>query len=108
MSAPADKTREELAALCASQAIVIEDLLKEKHEMTRTIKLMDEESAKQNVQATAATAVINALLVIKKEYLVVVNKLRELVPHAQHEHTEEMLLDAEMLEHKFVDACENS
>ena len=119
MSAPADKTSEEWAALCASQAIIIQDLVIEKLErahdvrymkcaMNGTSKRMEEESAKHKAQTTAATALIDSLLVIKKEYLVVLKKLRDLAPHAAQSHTDKMLVDAEMLEHYFVDACDNA
>jgi len=119
MSAPADKTSEEWAALCASQAIIIQDLVKEKHErahsvrkmryaMDGTSKLMEEESAQHQAQKTAATALIDSLLVIKKEYLVVLKKLRDLAPHAAQSHTNSMLDDADMLEHNFVHACDTA
>jgi len=99
MSAPADKTVEEWAALCASQALIIQELVKEKRER-------EEQTAAYEAVTSAATALIENLIVIKEEYVVIVRKLGELTPHAQGAHTEQMLVEAELHEHHFAGLLE--
>jgi len=117
MSAPTDKTVEEWAALCASQALIIQELVKEKRDMAHAVRnmkkvvagsseLMEEQTAAYDAQTSAATALIESLIVVKKEYVVLVRKLGELTPDAQGAHTQQMLVEAEMHEHHFAGLLE--
>ena len=117
MSAPTDKTVEEWAALCASQALSIQELLNEKREMAHAIrnmktivadssKLMEEQTAAYDAQTSAATALIDSLNVVKQEYVVLVRKLGELTPDAQGAHTQQMLVEAELHKHHFAGLLE--
>jgi len=117
MSAPADKTVEEWAALCASQALIIQELVKEKRDMAHAVRnmkkvvagsseLMEEQTAAYDAQTSAATALIDSLNVVKQEYVVLVRKLGELTPDAQGARMQQMLVEAEMHEHHFVGLLE--
>ena len=76
MSAPADRTVDEWAALCASQALIIQELVKEKHERAHRVKklqssvrgmsdLINEQNASYNILVSAGTTLITTLKEIK-------------------------------------------
>ena len=91
--------------------------MKEKHERAHDVrnmkrivaessKLMEEKTAAYEAQTSVATALIESLIVVKKEYVVLVRKLGELTPDAQGAHTQQMLVEAEMHEHHFAGLLE--
>jgi len=105
MSAPAERTAEEWAALCASQQQTIRDLEKERLErgthvnkMKRVVQemqvMMDDHIADFQGQMTAAQAVIASLKVFKERYEAVVGECRALSAEAALVEHDEQHLEA--------------